>query len=115
VCRICGGLGTYDCDGREVGQPVQGVRELLDLNTRNANGLHDLKLVGQACRFRYDFSFLCFGFVLLASGCCIFRGLFLRSRCVEFRLYFFISFEISPEKLDLPDDLVRRRLACSIS
>lgn len=36
---------TYNCDGREVGQPVERVREFLDLGTRNANRFHDLELV----------------------------------------------------------------------
>lgn len=34
-------------DGREVLQPIVGIRELFDLLTRYADGLHDLELVSQ--------------------------------------------------------------------
>ena len=41
------GVVIGDGDGREVSQPVQRVRKLLDFGARDVDGLHDLELVGQ--------------------------------------------------------------------
>lgn len=106
------GLAAYRRNRWEVLQPVNRVRELLNLAPRYIAGFHNLELVCKTGALRSDFAFLCLVYssaIRLAFRCILILDGFLFYRRLN------VSFKVGTELLDFTDDFVGRGLEKRVS